>query len=358
MPLSAVGARYHILDRTVAQATLTTWAYELLRLSGFTAAILVAVCVLTACGGDGASPSPSPSSSTTSPTIISRPPTELELPITVAVTLPLFEDFVREIGKENVVVQSLVPAGADPHNYELTAEDTERLRGVDFFFVNGLGLDRKIHDVIEARRDEAAYVIPFVPNIRSPRGSELGDPEMTAEQARDNAHLWLDPTLASVYAEIVADELIIYDGLHKDFYNQNLVVYRDELRRLGQEMEAQIQTIPPANRKLITYHDSFPHFARRLGLQVVGFAVASPGDTPTSADIDRLAQLARDQGIPAVFAEYGYDRGVMEAIAAQAGVELCSLYSDISGEGAMTYVDMMRANVAELVRCLGATATP
>jgi ABC-type Zn uptake system ZnuABC Zn-binding protein ZnuA len=291
------------------------------------------------------------------PSVSPQSPTELELPIAVAVTLPLFEDFARAVGKENVVVLSLVPAGVDPHSYELTAGDVDRLRGVDFFFVNGLGLDRKIHEVIEARRDETAYVIPFAPNIRSPRGSELGNPELTAEHARDNAHLWLDPEIAAVYAELVADELIIYDGIREDFYTLNFSAYKGELLALVEEIEAQIQTIPAANRKLVTYHDSFAHFARKFGLEVVGSAVTDPAAQPAAADLDRLVQAVRDASIPAVFSEHGYDAAAMEVIASETGVEVCTLQSDILADESTTYIEMMRANVAELVRCLGGTTT-
>jgi ABC-type Zn uptake system ZnuABC Zn-binding protein ZnuA len=326
----------------------------MLKLATFIAALLFAVGVLTACGGDNTSPSASPSR--VNPSVSPQSPTELELPISVAVTLPLFEDFVREVGRENVVVLSLVPAGVDPHSYELTAGDVDRLRGVDFFFVNGLALDRKIQEVVEARRDETAYLIPFAPNIRSPRRGELGNPELTAEQARDNAHLWLDPAIAAVYAEIIADEFIIYDGIREDFYTLSFSAYKDEMLALVQEIEAQIQTIPEANRKLVTHHDSFAHFARKFGLEVVGSAVTNPGNQAAAADIDRLVQAVRDQGIPAVFSEYGYDAAAMETIASAAGVEVCTLQSDIqAGEGTI-YIEMMRANVAELVRCLGGSA--
>jgi len=326
----------------------------MLKLATFIAALLFAVGVLTACGGDNASPSASPSR--VNPSVSPQSPTELELPINVAVTLPLFEDFVREVGRENVVVLSLVPAGVDPHSYELTAGDVDRLRGVDFFFVNGLGLDRKIHEVVEARRDETAYLIPFAPNIRSPRRGELGNPELTAEQARDNAHLWLDPAIAAVYAEIIADEFIIYDGIREDFYTLSFSAYKDEMLALVQEIEAQIQTIPEANRKLVTHHDSFAHFARKFGLEVVGSAVTNPGNQAAAADIDRLVQAVRDQGIPAVFSEHGYDDAAMEQMASEAGVEVCALQSDILADGGTTYIEMMRANVAELVRCLGGSA--
>lgn len=314
------------------------------------AAALAALAV--ACSGqDGgpgpvASPSPSPGATVQQPPLL-RSPTSMTLPISVAVTMPFVQEFVRVIGGENATVFSLVPPGADPHTYVATADDIARMKGVDFFFFNGLGLDEGLHLVIEANRDEDAHVVPFAPNINSPQGGGL-----TAEQARDNAHLWLDPLLALVYPEIIADEFDIYDGVRKNFYDANFAAYAQALRDLVPEIQAQIEAVPEERRLLVTYHDSFVHFARRFGLQVAGFLVESPSVQPSQADIDRLAALVRERGIPAVFAEYGYDSGAMSAVAASAGVPMCTLYSDIQDESTSTYLAMMRANAAEIVRCL------
>jgi ABC-type Zn uptake system ZnuABC Zn-binding protein ZnuA len=69
--------------------------------------------------------------------------------------------------------------------------------------------------------------------------------------------------------------------------------------------------------------------------------------------VARVAQLVRDQQVPAVFAEYGYDAGPIEQVAAAAGVPACTLYSDIIGGEVSSYEEMMLANAREMARCLG-----
>ena len=313
---------------------------------------LLALPLIAACGGDS-DPQTSPSGASISGNPSSIPVTELDLPIRVAVTMPLFEEFVREMGKDNIEVISLVPPGADPHTYELTEEDISRLQGIDFFFVNGLGLDQQIADVIELNRDEDAYVIPFAPNIRSPQGAAQGNPELTADRAGDNAHLWLDPNLAFVYPEIIADEFVIYDGVRKASYDENFRAYRDRIIALREEIKTTLAAIPTEKRKIVIHHDSFAHFARVFELEVAAFIVEAPGDDPPAAAVDAAVQAVRDQQIPAVFAEFGYPDAAMSTIATTAAVELCTLYSDIIPESIDTYEEMMRANADELVRCLG-----
>ena len=312
---------------------------------------LVCLIVLSACGGSDSSEDVSVS--TPGRTIPAREPTELELPIRVAVTLPLFEDFVRAAGKENVEVVSVVSAGTSPHDYDPQSEGGIELSRPRFFFYNGLGLDARTVAAVEENVDDETFVVPFAPNIRSPRGTELGNPDLTAEQAADNEHLWLDPVLAHLYVEVVADEFTIYDGVRQAFYDDNLVAFREEMVQLREEFSAEIEKIPQARRKLVTYHNSFEHFARRFGLEVSGFAVVQPDVAPDVSATDALVAKIQAEGIPAVFAETGYDRGAMEGIAARAGVDVCTLHSDVLPAGVDTYLEMMRLNVAEMVRCLG-----
>ncbi len=289
-----------------------------------------------------------PVSGTARATVPVRRPTELQLPIRVAVTLPLFEQFVTEVGKDKVNVISLVPPGADPHDYRLTDADIVRIKDVDFFFVNGGGLDKQLQDAIEANRKERSYVIPFAANVTSPQGGGR-----TAEEAGDNPHLWLDPSLASVYAEIVADEFNIYDSVRQDFYNANFVSYRKRLAGLTQDISAQVQAIPLQRRKLLSFHDAFTHFARKFGLEVAGYVVSNPPDEPATGSIAQLEQVVRDAKIPAVFAEHGYDAAAINLLGSATGARVCTLYSDILDDAAGNYEEMMRANAAELVRCLG-----
>lgn len=319
-------------------------------------ALLLATCLIAAltvilagCGDDAPEEgSPESVSSTATPFQLPvRSPTQMELPIRIAVTLPMFEQLAREAGAENIEVISLIPPGADPHSYELTEQDIEKMKGVDFFFLNSLGLDSRFQDVIENNRDENAYVVPFAPNILSPGGGGL-----TAEQAGDDAHLWLDPALAYVYTEIVADELVIYDGIRQDFYDGNFVAFKDRMLSFQDDISSRLRALPAARRKLVTHHDSFSHFARKFDLEVAGFALEAPSGAPAPDTVARLVQTVTDEAIPAVFAEYGYDSGLMQQVASQTGLQVCTLYSDIA-DPALSYEQMMTHNADEILRCLG-----
>jgi len=307
---------------------------------------LLATLLLAACGSDGQAGAPPPRPS----------PAGGDL-VRVGATLPLFADFAREVGGDNVDVFSILPSGADPHTYEPTPSDIRRIAEADIIFVNSLqpGLEGSILNVIESNKSRDTTVIPFMANVTSPRAQELGDPEITAAEAGDNPHLWLDPSLARAYADVIADALASEDAGNAALYSDNLTRYGQRLAQLDDDIAAAVQQIPPENRKLVTPHDAFPHLARRYGLEIVGFVVPGPGQDPSPRDIADLTRAIRDQSVPAVFTEpqIGADSRLLEQIAADADVQVCTLYSDTLTDDAPTYIDMMRFNVDELLRCLG-----
>jgi ABC-type Zn uptake system ZnuABC Zn-binding protein ZnuA len=328
----------------------------LLRLTSRLILVLTGLAIVAGvgvgCGDDaGDLPPTSPAATTALPTgpgsQTARPTTSLDLPVRVAVTLPIFEDLARQAAGDHGEVFSLVPQGADPRTYELTEDDLARLEGVLFFFVNGRGLDAHLEEAIEEHRDEEAFVIPFAPNVASPTVSGL-----TAEEAMDEAHLWLDPDLAAIYIAIVADEFVIYDGVNRAFYADNLNVASAQLEALKDELIAEVESLPVEQRRMLVSSEAATHLARFLGLEVLGTADLGEGETGEQAT-QRLIQIVNDQSVPGVFAEYGHDDSVIEAVASATGVPVCMLHTDVASADLLNYEAMMRWNVSEILRCLG-----
>lgn len=320
------------------------------------AAILGALLLAAAACGGSSKPSPSPSSSP-----VASPSADdgthvssSELPIKIVVSLPLFADFARQMGGENVEVKSIVPEGVDPHTFVPGDDAGEMVQEADLVFLNGLGLEsQELLDFVAANQKELALVVQFANNVPSPNVDQSGrDRPVYASEQGDNPHLWLDPSLAKVYPETIADSLIIIDGVHTDFYNENYYAYRDRLLVLDEEIKTALAEIPDGQRKLATYHDSFVHFAERYQLDIVGFATADPAVAPDASSIESLRKAAADAGVNAVFSEVGFDEEPMKTVAEELDVPVCRLYSDVLDSDATSYMKMMRSDAAELGRCL------
>ncbi len=262
--------------------------------------------------------------------------------VRVVTTLPLFAGFVREVGGDRVDVSALLPSGADPHTFEPAPRDVQRVAEADLVFANGLGLEAAALKIIEANVDEDSIVL--LGETSGLTGVEGGDP-----------HLWMDPANGREYAGAVRDALKRADPVGAATYEGGHEQFVKEIEGAEAYVREEIASIPEGSRKLVTTHDAFGYFARAFGLEVVAFVAAGPGQEASPADVGDLARAIEREGVPAVFTEpqIGSEGKVLQQAAADAGVQVCSLYSDSLDDRVTSYVELLRFNADELSRCLG-----
>ncbi len=131
--------------------------------------------------------------------------------------------------------------------------------------------------------------------------------------------------------------------------------YLDAIETAQADAAMSIESVPAGNRKLVTTHDAFGRFASAFDLEIVAVVVGSPGQEPSPEDVANLTRAIEDQGVPAVFREPQIDAEgrILEQAAKDAGVRVCTLYSDSLDDKVTSYIEMMRFNADEIARCLG-----
>ena len=254
----------------------------------------------------------------------------------VVTSLELLADMARQVGGDRVDVNAILPSGADPHTFEAAPGRVADIARADLLFVNGLGLEGNLLDVIDQNAGG--------PVVRLADGLDTID---------GNPHLWLDATLAAGYVESIRDALIEQDPTGSDAYTANAGAYLDELAALDVEIAEEIDAIPPDSRRLVTFHDAYPYLARRYGLEIVGFVVPSPGQEPNPGDVADLVDAIREQEVRAVFKEPQFNASVLEFAADEADVRVLDLLSDAYTDGVGSYVELMRFNAHQLRKGLG-----
>jgi ABC-type Zn uptake system ZnuABC Zn-binding protein ZnuA len=121
---------------------------------------------------------------------------------------------------------------------------------------------------------------------------------------------------------------------------------------------AAVATVPPENRKLLTYHDSWAYFAPRYGLTVIGAVQPSDFSEPSPREVARLITQIRKERVPAVFGSEVFPSGVLAQIASEAGAVYVDQLRDdappgASGDREHTYVGMMLRNMELMIPALG-----
>lgn len=270
--------------------------------------------------------------------------------VRVVTSLELFADFVRHVGGERVKVTALVPGDADPHTYEPVPSQVVEVAQADVVIINGLGLEEALHNLIENNVASDVPVIEIAEGLPVIAGGDEGEGHTDEAHARGNPHLWLDVQNAIRYVEKIRDALVEVDPQSADVYRANAQRYLDELAALDEEIVAATESIPVERRKLVTFHNVFPYFAKRYGFQVVGVVVEAPGREPSPEELGQLSDRIRSEGVPVVFSEPQFAGTVLEAVARDAGVEVRMLLSDSFAGKVGSYVEMMHFNVQEILR--------
>jgi len=298
--------------------------------SGLIALVLLALAVggpVVACGGSGNE-------------------TAVGGGVRVVTSLEIFADFIRHVGGDRVEVTALVPGHADPHTYEPAPAKVKDVTKADLVVINGLGLEETLHDLIYNNVGSGVPIVEMADGLPvlagNPREGETGNP-----------HLWLNVQYAMRYVERIRDGLIAVDPEGADVYRANAGAYLNELDALDKEVAADIQSIPPERRKLVTFHDAYPYFAERYGLEVVGVVVESPGREPSARELARLTDRIRSEKVTVVFKEPEFDAKMLETAAEDAGVKVRTLLSGAYVDGVHSYVELIRFNVMQLTEGLG-----
>jgi ABC-type Zn uptake system ZnuABC Zn-binding protein ZnuA len=148
------------------------------------------------------------------------------------------------------------------------------------------------------------------------------------------------------------------DPAHAALFHQNGEAYKAKLDEVDKQVKQLIDSIPEANRKLVTNHDAFGYFIRRYNLEYVGAIIPSSGEAaePSAKRLAALEDTIRKTGVKAIFAEGELDPKVAKQIAADTGVKIVTdLYADSLGKpgsGADTIDGMLLSNATKIANAL------
>lgn len=284
----------------------------------------------------------------------------------VVVTTEVLGSVVRQLVGDGGEVSVIMPSGANPHSYEPSARDAERMLGADVLVSNGLDLEEALLPVLEAA--DAAGVTWFqAAEHITVRGLEQGAEDDHADQAEDavdheedehdhgleDPHIWTDP-LVMRDVVVALETFLLEAGLD---VSANAAVLTVDLETLDAEVASILADVPEHDRKLVTGHRSLGYFADRYGLELIGTVIPSLSTSgePTAREMAQLIEDIKANDVAVVFTEVGTPRSVAQAVASDSGAELVPLStSQLSPDG--TYQDLIRTIATSVAQALAPQA--
>lgn len=292
-------------------------------------------------------------------------------PIVVTTVAPI-TNIVSNIAGDRMRVIGLVPEGTNSHTFEPRPSDGEVLSQADLILVNGLSLE--VPSIELAKSIKPADVEIYEIGTNAINQSEwLFDNSFPAEEGKPNPHLWVNPDYAAQYATLAAEQLSELDPEGRPTYESNLAEFLQQIEQLDEVTRKVVETIPPENRKLLTYHDSWPYWAQKYGFEVIGAVQPSDFSEPSAQEVAELIDQIRAAEVPAIFGSEVFPSTLSEQIAREANVALANTADDdLPGEGsasavqnarledanpAHTYIGMMADNLRIFADSLGGDAS-
>lgn len=298
-------------------------------------AVLLMLLTVAACGG-------SPNSSATAPINAYQ----------VITTTSIFADLAKMALGDAAHIESIIPAGADVHTFEPSPSDVEKIQSADLIIANGLGLDSWIQSLIDAAGKGEADTLLLGEGLDQESGwVYLSNAETPGTF---DPHIWLDPKGAALYVQRIADHV---SRNAPDLAQRIAATSVDGITKINAidaDLAVDFAAIDPDQRKIVTMHDAFGYFARAYKIEIVGVAVASPGQDPSAQEIRALIDAIRAAGVTALFSEVQLPSKVLDQIAAETGATvLQDLYSDALGASpADSYLGVMRTNADAILGAL------
>lgn len=278
----------------------------------------------------------------------------------IASTVAPITSIVANVAGDAADITGLVPEGTNSHTFEPPPSVAATLAESDVVFVNGLVLEEPTKDLADANMPNGSTLCELGTAIL-PVADYVYDFSFPLEGGKPNPHLWTNPPMAKQYTELVRDVLVRMDPENADAYEANASAYTAKLDALDAAVRTASETMTPAQRKLLTYHDAYAYFAKTYGWEVIGAIQPSSFEEPTPREVADLIEQVRAAGVPAIFGSEVFPSPVLEQIGEEAGVEYVDVLRDDDlpgepGDPGHSFLGLMQFDYITMVEALGGDA--
>ncbi len=268
--------------------------------------------------------------------LLVAPPSQAQGKLNVIATTEDLASIAREVGGDRITVESIAKGYQDPHFVEAKPSFILKLQRADLLIVVG-------------RELEIGWLPPLVQQSRNgkiqPGAEGYLDASLTAQILEipngnitramgdvhpfGNPHYWTDPENGKRIAKAVSEKLVQFRPSDRAVFEQRLADFTSRLDAAEKRWLA--MTAPYKGTKVVTYHRSFPNFAERFGLDIVGYVEPRPGIPPTPQHTLDLINEMKRQNIKLVLVEPYFDLKTPQAIGRETGAQVLVMPPSVGG---------------------------
>ncbi|MCC3378250.1 metal ABC transporter substrate-binding protein [Paenibacillus farraposensis] len=271
---------------------------------------------------------------------------------------PMYE-FTRQVAGDHANVTALIPAGAEPHDWEPSAKDMAQVKDADVFVYNGI-VEGWAEQALSSAPSDKRVVVEASKGLQLMEGTAEEGEEAHAEEGHDHdhvmdPHVWLDPVLAQKEVESIEAGLVEADPANKADYEKNAAAYIAKLKELDTAFKTGLKD---AKRKdFITQHAAFGYLAKQYGLTQVPIAGLSPEQEPTPDKLAGIIKFSKENNVKTIFFETLVDPKVAQTVSTEIGAKTDVLnplegLTDEDMKNNLDYLGVMKNNLEALKKAL------
>ncbi len=288
--------------------------------------------------------------------------------VRVVTTNPTLADLTRQVGGEQVRVESLMRGPENPHNVIPKPSFVMKLRKADLFVHLGLDAEPWVPNLLRSAR-QARLLSGGRGNVDTSTGIVLLEVPSRGELTRalgdihvyGNTHYVLDPLNGIVIGRTIARALSRVDPEHASVFDKRAQELEQNLRALTEKLTQAMA--PLAGSRVVTYHRTWPYFLKRFNLEKLDEVEPKPGIAPGPRHITRLAEEMKENGVGLVIVETFSNQRTAQRVAELAKGRTVLLAQEVNAiPGVETYQALFQYNTEALLAAHrelnGASANP
>ncbi len=255
----------------------------------------------------------------------------------------------NEIAGGRASVISIIPPGAEPHDWEPTPKLAIELSKSDMVIYNGAGMETWIDNILKIVDESKTKLVD------ASKGIDLLEPLEGGHGAFD-PHVWVSPARAMQQAQNIYEALSEADPGNSEFYRDNKAKLDSKLAELDKDIRDASKLFK--SNVIVVSHEAFGYFANDYGLRQIAIRGINPQEEPSPSKMAELVRECRDNNVRYVFFEQLTNPKLSETLAKEVGAGILIL-NDAAGlsreeiESGRDYITVMYENLDNLKKALG-----
>ncbi|MBZ0181227.1 MAG: zinc ABC transporter substrate-binding protein [Melioribacteraceae bacterium] len=212
----------------------------------------------------------------------------------------------EQIGKDKIIVESIIPNGSDPHTFDPSPRVIKKIHDSDIFFLIG---------------DSFVFEKNIVNGIESRNKTVLADCSKNVNLINNDPHIWLGMDESKIIASNIASKLIEQDKANQSFYENNLMEFKNKVDSLKNIIENRLSGLE--NKMMLVYHPAWRYFLKPFGIKEE--SVEREGKHPKAGDLKEIIAESKYQNVKAIFIEEQFNPDAAKSITEELEIKVVKI---------------------------------